>query len=147
MYGVALICVKMPASISEPLATSGRRKLFRLIRSPWPLFGPRADIVGLYGQICRALPPDLAEQLKSLDTTNGIRVTLRTGETFRFMPNTTVKAIVAGIVERRHATSGTFAAATEAPASPGWRPIKSPAAAPDFDRLRPRREEPAAVTA
>ena len=63
----------------------------------------------LYGTICRALPPDLAEQLKSLDTSNGIRVTLRTGETFWFVPNTTVKAIVARIVERRHAISGTRA--------------------------------------
>jgi hypothetical protein len=50
----------------------------------------------------------LAEQFKSLDTANGSRVILRTGETFWFMPNTAVSVIVARIVERRHATSGTF---------------------------------------
>ena len=75
-------------------------KLFRLTRSLWPLLGSRReDIVGLYGAICRALPPDLAEQFKSLDTANGIRVTLRTGETLWFMPNTAVSVIVARIVE------------------------------------------------
>ena len=72
-------------------------KLLR--RLLWLLGIRREDIVGLYGTICRALPPDLAEQFKSLDTTDGIRVTLRTGETFWFRPNTTVKAIVAHIVE------------------------------------------------
>jgi hypothetical protein len=45
------------------------------------------------------LPPDLAEQFKSLDTTDGIRVTLRNGQTFWFMANTTAQAIVARIVE------------------------------------------------
>ena len=59
----------------------------------------REDIAGLYGTICRALPPDLAEQFKSLDTTDGIRVTLRNGQTFWFMANTTAQAIVARIVE------------------------------------------------
>ena len=81
----------------------GARSLMRmaaLTRSLRLLLGPRReDIVGLNGTICRALPPDLAEQLKSLDTTNGIRVTLRTGETFWFMPNTAVSVIVARIVE------------------------------------------------
>jgi hypothetical protein len=88
----------MPASVCPQ--TTGWLKLFRLTRSPRPLLGPRReDIVGLYGTICRALPPDLAEQFKSLDTANGIRVTLRTGETFWFMPNTAVSVIVARIVE------------------------------------------------
>jgi hypothetical protein len=87
----------MPTSTTEPLAASGRLKLFRRLR--WLLGIRREDIVGLYGTICRALPPDLAEQFKSLDTTDGIRVTLRTGETFWFRPNTMVKAIVAHIVE------------------------------------------------
>ena len=89
----------MPAFAFPQL--SGRLNLFRLTRSPRPLLGPRReDIVGLYGAICRALPPDLAKQFKSLDTANGIRVTLRTGETFWFMPNTAVRAIVARIVEK-----------------------------------------------
>ena len=80
---------------------SGRLKLFRLTRSPRWYLGPRReDIVGLSGTICRALPPDLARQVKSLDTADGIRVTLRTGEAFWFMPNTAVRAIVAHIVEK-----------------------------------------------
>ena len=45
-----------------------------------------------------ALPPDLAEQFKSLDTASGIRVTLRTGQTFWFMPDTAVRVIVARLV-------------------------------------------------
>ena len=82
------------------LQTSGRLKLVRLTRSPWPVLGPRReDIVGLSGTICRALPPDLAEKFKSLDTANGIRVTLLTGQTFWFMPGTAVRVIVARIVE------------------------------------------------
>jgi hypothetical protein len=40
----------------------------------------------------------LAEQFKSLDTASGIRVTLRTGQTFWFMPDTAVRVIVARLV-------------------------------------------------
>jgi hypothetical protein len=68
----------------------------------WPLLSlqrKNTPIVGLFGAILGALPPDLAEQVKSLDTADGgIRVTLRTGQTFRFLPNTAVKANVARIV-------------------------------------------------
>jgi hypothetical protein len=79
---------------------SRRLKLFRLIQLPRPLLGPRReDIVGLYGTIHDALPAHLAEQFWSLDTSNGIRVTLRSGQTFWFLSNTTVKAIVARIME------------------------------------------------
>ncbi len=90
---------QMPAFAFPQL--SGRLNLFRSTRAPRPHLGPRReDIVGLSGAICRALPPDLAKQFKSLDTANGIRVTPRTGEAFWFMPNTAVRAIVAHIVEK-----------------------------------------------
>jgi hypothetical protein len=57
--------------------------VFHLFRSLRSLLGPRfEDIVGLSGAIYDALPTDLAEQFASLDTANGIRVTLRTGQTF-----------------------------------------------------------------
>ena len=84
---------------ANPTLQSGRLKLFRLTRTPRRLLGPRRkDIAGLYGTICRALPLDLAEQFKSLDTASGIRVTLRTGQTFWFMPDTAVRVIVARLV-------------------------------------------------
>jgi hypothetical protein len=55
--------------------------------------------VGLYGAIYNTLPRHLAEQFNSLDTSYGTRVTLRTGQTFQFPPNTAVSVIVARIVE------------------------------------------------
>jgi hypothetical protein len=80
--------------------TAGLLKQFRLPLLPRQLLGPRReDIVGLSGTIREALPAHLAEQFRSLDTSNGIRVTLRSGQTFWFLSNTTVKAIVARIIE------------------------------------------------
>src|SRR3954471_12079140 len=74
-------------SADKPLA-----ELFNRFRLPWQLLSlqrKNTSIVGLFGAILDALPPDLAEQVKSLDTADdGIRVTLRTRRAFRFLPNT-----------------------------------------------------------
>jgi hypothetical protein len=70
--------------------------------SPGPLLGfqrENAATMGLFSAIRSALPPHLTEQFWSLDTATGIRITLRTGQTLWFMPNTAVSAIVARIVE------------------------------------------------
>jgi hypothetical protein len=69
--------------------------------------------VGLHGAICDALPRHLAQRL-SLETAHGIRVILRTGQTFWFMPNTAVSVIVARIVEE---TSGCHAMPLPCPAA------------------------------
>jgi hypothetical protein len=102
--------------------TSGWLKLFPRFHALRPLLGrPRRenDIVGLYGAIYDALPRHLAQRL-SLDTADGIRVILRTGQTFWFRPNTAVSVIVARIVEE---TSGCHAMPVPCPAATPARDI------------------------
>jgi hypothetical protein len=108
-----------------------------------PLRGPRREnnIVELYGAICDALPRHLAQQL-SIETAHGIRVILRPGQTFWFMPNTAVSVIVARIMEE---TSGCHAMPVPAatPAQDGVPPAQPAGAADRADRRgSPRTRQP-----